>query len=345
MSRDSVGRAALWRSSELLWTRHRLQRLAGLGLAFLLLGGLSGCGTPPPARHARVRQTASPTLSPSPSPTGAAAQLPHILVIVDENRGYAATQTDCGSDNSYFCQLAAEYASVAPWYGVTHPSQPNYLALISGSTQGCTSDGCSGPYGGANLGWQLTQADIPWAAYMESMPSPCYQGDSAGEYARKHDPFVVFQDLQGSACSDHVLPYPGASGLVRALEGPAAPDFVWITPNLLDDMHDGSVAEGNAWLAANLGPVLNSTWFTQFPGTVIVTEDENDAEPGGGCCGEAQGGQVPQLVISQRARGKGAVAATGDHYGTLRTIEEAYNLPLLGGAAQAANGDLTSLFG
>ena len=286
-----------------------------------------------------------------PSPQTAAHQdaavtLPHIMVIMEENQGYAATQTGCGTNNSYFCSLASKYTSSDAWYGVSHPSQPNYTAFASGSTQGCTSDGCvgAGAYSVEDLGGQLTAKGIPWTAYMESMPSACYTGSSSGEYVLKHNPFALFSDnLPPNACN--ILPYPGATSMVSTLDGASAPDFVWITPNLIDDMHDGTVADGNTWLENNLAPVLTSTWFTGFNSTVIVTEDENDSSPSGSCCGDAAGGQIPMIVISSNAVGGGTTSIIGDHYGTLRTIEEAYGLSLLGGASNSANGDLTSLFG
>ncbi|MGH7609712.1 MAG: alkaline phosphatase family protein [Candidatus Dormibacteria bacterium] len=259
---------------------------------------------------------------------------------MEENQGYAATQENCGPSNSYFCWLATDYASVVDWYGVTHPSLPNYLAITSGDTQGCSSDDC-GSNTAANLGQQLTAADIPWVAYMESMPTACDQSD-AGEYAYKHNPFPHYSDLSAAVCQAHDLPYPPPAGLLSALDGPNPPDFVWITPNLIDDMHDGSVSQGNAWLQANLAPVLLSPWFLDYRSTVIVTEDEGS---GGSCCGGAgQGGQIPDLIISANARGKGPVAITGDHYGTLWTLEQQYQLPALG-AASAGNGNLSSLFG
>ncbi|MGC2192029.1 MAG: alkaline phosphatase family protein [Candidatus Dormiibacterota bacterium] len=326
-------------------TRIALSAIAAVLLAAGLFLGLS---------HIKSGQVVGPSQAPSSSPStssGSAAPKPvrsepHVLVIMEENQGYNATQTDCGTANSYFCQLAGEYASVVPWFGVAHPSLPNYLAVTSGSTQGCSSDTCSGPYPVDNLGDQLTVAGIPWTAYMESMPAPCYQGVSDGEYAKKHDPFVFYADLlDGPVCAAHVLPYPGPSGLLSTLNGTSPPDFVWITPNLIDDMHDGTVAEGNAWLETNLEPILSSAWFTSYRSTVIVTEDENDHEPTGSCCGDAAGGQIPELVISHRARGRGIVSLTGDQYGTLRTIEEAFGLPLLGAAADPANGDLNQLFG
>jgi hypothetical protein len=272
-------------------------------------------------------------------PTGSE---PHVLVIVEKNQGYSATESDRSRSDSYFCHLASESASIAPWYGVSHPSLPNYLTV----TQGCTSDSCSGRYSVDNLGNQLSQAGIPWTAYMESMPSACCTGLSSGEYAKKHDPYVYHADIRdGGGCVRHVLPYPGASQLVSALSEANAPDFVWITPNLIDDLHDGAVADGNAWLQPNLGPVLSSSWFADHKSTVIATEDANDAQSSGGCCGDALAGQILELVISSHARGKGIGSRTGDHYDTLRTIQETDRLPLLGAAASSANSDLTPLLG
>lgn len=252
-----------------------------------------------------------------------------------ENRGYAATLGNCSAD-PYLCSLASKFVSATAWYGVGHPSLPNYLAISSGSTQGCTSDGCATGITAPDLGGQLTAAGIPWRAYMESMPSPCYGGATSGPYARKHNPFAYYTD-DASSCRD--VPYPGSGGLIATLDSTNPPDFVWITPNLTNDMHSGSVQQGDAWLKANLAPVLGSAWFTGGNATVIVAMDENlqQSTPGGG--------QVPLIVISSDARGVGAVAIHGNHYGTLRSIEEAYGLSLLAGAQTAGNGDVVKYFG
>jgi len=257
------------------------------------------------------------------------------LLIMLENRGYAATLGSCSAD-PYFCSLASRYLSATGWYGVGHPSLPNYLAASSGSTQGCTSDGCATGIRARDLGGELTAARIPWEGYMESMPSPCYSGATAGAYARKHNPFVYYTD-NASPCHD--VPYPGSTGLVAALDSPAPPDFVWITPNLLDDMHSGSVQAGDAWLRANLAPVLASSWFLRGNATVIVTMDENNV------VGTPGGGQIPLVVISSTARGRGAIALRGNHYGTLRSIEEVFGLSLLASAQSLSDGNLVGYFG
>lgn len=251
-----------------------------------------------------------------------------------ENKGYAATLNSCAAD-PYLCSLAATYASDTNWFGVTHPSDPNYLAFDSGSTQGCAADTCYGPYGGTDLGAQLDAAGIPWDAYMESMPSACFAGPSSGNYARKHNPFVDFTDEK--TCHD--LPYPGAGALVSTLDSSTAPDFVWITPNLQDDMHDGSVQQGDAWLRANLAAVLASSWFSDGNATVMVTMDENDAQS------TPAGGQVPFVLISSRARGAGALTIHGNEYGALRSIEEVFGLRLLAGAQSPGDGDVSRYFG
>ena len=305
--------------------------------------------TPLPSLSARVTPPQTPgsirvqgPTTPRPA-TPRAGTVPHVLVVMEENKGYNATLGACSAD-PYLCSLATVYASASSWYGVTHPSQPNYVAIASGSAQGCTVDNCvgAGAYPAEDLGGQLSAAGIPWVAWMESMPSPCFTGTSSGGYVLKHNPFVPFKDNLAGSC--HIQPYPGAPSAVGTLAGPNAPDFVWISPNLTDDMHDGTVQQGDAWLKANVAPILASPWFTNFPSTVIVTMDEGDGQPNGSLTTE-QGGHVPMVVISSNAQGKGSVNLAGDHYGTQRSIEEAYGLALLGEASNPANGDLSSLFG
>src|ERR1019366_7372853 len=240
----------------------------------------SATPTPPPSST----PLPTPTPSPSPSPT-LASGTPHVLYIIEENKGYAATLGTCSAD-PYLCSLAASYTSFTDWHGVSHPLQPNYFALTSGSTQGCTSDSC-GKFNGSSLGQQLDTAGVPWAAWIESMPSPCSIGSLA---PLKHNPFESSTAL--TDCATHDTPYPGVAGAVSALTGTHAPSFVWITPNLNDDMHNGTVQQGDAWLKANLAPILASSWFTGFNSTVVVGMDEGDA---------GSTNQIPTVVISNNA--------------------------------------------
>ncbi len=300
--------------------------------------------TPAPAIDVNVVSPSKPSPSRTPRPTPAPTPTPaphstatHVLVIMEENKGYKATLGSCGAD-PYLCSLAARYMSATSWFGVSHPSEPNYVAFASGGIQGCTSDtACAvNSLSQTDLGGQLTANGVPWFGWMESMPSPCSTRNGGG-YVLKHNPFGFFKDNYVGTC--HIQPYPGVVSALRTLDGAGAPDFVWITPNLTNDMHDGSVQQGDAWLTANLAPILASPWFLDYNATVIVTMDENDAQS------SPAGGQVPTVVISSLATRKGSVATGGNEYGLLRSIEEAYRLPLLGAAASAANGDLRPWFG
>ena len=165
---------------------------------------------------------------------------------------------------------------------------------------------------------------------MKSMPSACDKND-AGGYVVKHDPFVQSTAIVG--CASHVLPYPGSSGLLAALDRGSAGDFVFITPNLTNDMHDGSVQQGDAWLKANVALVLTSPWFLRYNSTVIVTMDEGDA---------GSTSQVPTVVISSDAAGIGGVSTAINHYAVLRAIERVFGLGHLGNAASAP--DISNFF-
>jgi len=309
--------------------------------------------------------SSSPTPTPAPTTTP-----PHIMVIVEENQEYGDI---IGSSNApYINSLASTYTSATNWYAVEHNSPTDYLDLISGSDQGLGgTTKKTPPFSATNLVDELHSANIPWQAYMESMPSGCWAKGSNGLYDPIHNPFHYFTNY-GSYCtsgsSEGVVPYPGSSGLVTALDGSNPPDFVFITPNLCDDMHGSTtgsttcasdsgsqlITAGDTWLKDNLGPVLNSTWF-QNNGVLIVTWDEGTTKlglaggspPDDGSCTSPNvpecGGHIPTLVIASKAAG--SFTSGGDHYGALRGIEEAYGVGLLGHSSGTNDGDLEPAFG
>ena len=270
------------------------------------------------------------------SATAAPVPVPHVMLIVEENRSEASVIGS--SDAPYINGLANQHGLATASYGQSHPSLPNYLALLSGSTQGRTDDGTQYSFAGPTLVDQLAQQGITWRAYMEGMPSACYGGASSGEYAKKHDPFMYFRSItQNPSQCQNVVPF----GSFKAdLSSGNAADFIWVTPNLCDDGHDCSTATADSWLAANLAPVLSSPWFQQN-GVVIITWDEGSDSSG--CCSGASGGHIATIVIAANQPHHTTSAQPVDHAGTLRTVEQLYGLPLLGDAACGCSGDLTAL--
>lgn len=262
----------------------------------------------------------------------------HIMVIMEENRSY--NQVIGSASAPYINSLASKYLLATRSYSLKHDSLPNYLALTSGSYQGCGSASC-GPFSAPDIAGQLTARGTSWRAYMESMPAACSTVLNYGNYVRRHNPFVYFTDVRNHLCSQHVVPY-SLTKLRTDLNSTAPPAFTWITPNLVDDMHSASVQAGDTWLKANLPTVLASKWYAQG-GMVVITFDEGSAGDYSSMSGSSTGGggHIATLVISATSRGH--YTNTFNEYGILRALERAYGLTLLGGARNLANGDLSSV--
>jgi len=265
------------------------------------------------------------------------SQTSHVAIIVMENE--AASAVIGNSAAPYINSLARRYGLATASYAITHPSLPNYLALTSGSTQGITSDCTSCQVSASNLVDQLNTAHVSWRAYLEDYPGHCFAGAGAGGYAKKHDPFVYYDDVVRSPrrCRSLV----GFGALASDLRRGQLPRFIWVTPNLCDDMHDCSVATGDRFLARTVPPLLRELGPHGF---LILTWDEGNASSTAGCCsGAAAGGNVATIVAGPGARSGARTVTPVNHYGVLATIEEAFALPPLGAAANGANGSLRPL--
>jgi hypothetical protein len=254
----------------------------------------------------------------------------HVFIIVMENHEYGAIVGNPAA--AYINSLAASYGLATNYFAISHPSLPNYLAMVAGSTFGIASDCTQCFVTAPNIGDQVEQSGRSWKAYLEGMPSPCYLGSSAGKYAQKHNPFVYFTGLRNDPgrCAAHVVPF---SQFGVDLAG-TLPNYVWITPDMCNDMHDCSVETGDAWLRGVVPTILNSTAYRDG-GVLFITFDEGST--GAGCCGVAAGGQVVTLVISPMAKSAYRSSAAQTHYSLLRTIEDSWQLGKLGGAAAAGN--------
>jgi acid phosphatase len=255
----------------------------------------------------------------SSGPTGHAAagsdanpvpRFAHILVVVEENRSYADV---IGSPSApYINRLAADGALLTRSHGVRHPSEPNYLALFSGSTHSLTDDSCPHRYGTRNLGSQLRAHGMRFVGYAESLPGAGYLGCYAGPYARKHAPWTNFSDL------------PAALGRpMRAFptDYRKLPQLAFVIPNLDHDMHDGTVRAADTWLRNHIGGYVR--WARTHNSLLVLTWDEDDRSAGNHIPGVLVGAHVRQLRYAGHV----------DHYRLLRTLEAAYRLPALGVAA------------
>jgi hypothetical protein len=254
------------------------------------------------------------------SATVALPAFQHVVLIVFENKESSSVLGNRAAPT--FNAYARRYAKLTRYYGVTHPSLPNYLALVSGSTQGITSDCTDCVVDATSLADTIEASGRTWKTYLEGLPAPGYLGAESGLYAKKHNPFAYFRGIAGDpARRARLVPLSQLGPDVRAK---ALPSLSLVVPDLCHSMHDCSVSTGDAWLRSQVGR------FLQLPKTVVfVLFDEGKSKIRGG-------GHTAALALGKTVRPGSSFAGVTSHYGILRTIEQAWGLPLLGHSAHAA---------
>ena len=259
----------------------------------------------------------------------------HVVVVVMENKS-ASSIIGNTSQASYINGLAAQYSYASNDFAISHPSLPNYLALTGASTFGITSD-CSPaacPVNATNLMDRIESSGRSWKAYMESMPTSCATTD-AYPYAVKHNPFVYYNDIRTNAsrCQSHVVPFTQLGTDLRSAS--TTPSYSWITPNMCNDMHDCSIATGDAWLRTQIPAILSSPAFTTQNSVLLLTWDEDDSS----------GNNRVDLVVAGPNAVRGQVSAVSyNHYSILSTVESAWGVAALNANDSSAT-TLASFFG
>jgi phosphatidylinositol-3-phosphatase len=286
-------------------------------LAVLLAAcGTGGTAPAPAASSSTPAHTAVTPATQTSSPArGTALPGPpaHTVIVLEENHGYGEV---IGSPQApYLNQLARQGALFTDSHAITHPSEPNYLALFSGSTQGVTDDSCPHSFAQPNLAAELIAAGQTFAGYAEDLPATGSPVCSAGQYARKHVPWTNFSNVPAVDSK----PF----GAFPAGRYTQLPTVSFVIPNLCNDMHDCPVSSGDSWLRAHISGY--ASWAMTHHSLLIITWDENDGSPGN---------QIPTIFTGQPVH-SGRSAEPITHYSVLRTLEDLYRLPLTGHAATA----------
>jgi phospholipase C len=282
-----------------------------------------------------------------PVPNGVLPHFTHVFVIMLENRGYAQI---IGNPHAPYLNHLATTAGLATKYtGVAHPSQPNYLAAISGSTFGVHDDN-DVTLRKPNLVDQLEQHGMTWKAYMQSISqcaSPLDSFCGNGRYVRKHNPFVSFADIQSNP--NRMGQIVDTSAFATDLASGQVASFVWISPDQCHDMHglalpsndpcsglnpDTLTAQGDAFAQTTVEEIMRSSAWSNAagPSVIFITWDESEgtSEDNAGCCGVASGGgHVVMIAISQASLGAHTTTVAYNHYSLLATIQQSWSLGCL----------------
>ena len=235
----------------------------------------------------------------------------HIVIVIEENKAF--DQIIGNSDAPFINELSKRGTLFTQSYGVAHPSQPNYLALFSGSTYAISNDACPLILSGDNLAGSLLEKGKSFVSYAESMPQTAFAGCSYGAYARKHNPVTNWKELQ-------VLTQPFSA---FPQDYNRLPTVAFVIPDLRNDMHDGSIVQGDAWLAKNIEPYAQ--WAMTHNSLLIITWDEDN--------GQANN-HIATIFVGPMVK-PGQSAQLLNHYHMLRTIEEMLGLPFIGNSAKA----------
>lgn len=247
-----------------------------------------------------------------------AGQLPHpdhVIVVIEENRGYSQIM-DMRNSNSYIHALARRGVLFTKSYGVTHPSQPNYLALFSGSTQGVTSNACPHTFDSGNLASSLLDKGLSFVSYAESLPTAGSDICWSGTYQRKHNPAVNWQGTRLPAeLNRRFADFPNDFSRL--------PTVSFVIPDQNNDMHDGSFETADEWLKRHIDPYVE--WAMKHNSLLILTWDEDNGREDNRIVTLLVGPMVKKESSNQRI----------NHYNVLRTLLDFYDLPMLGASRDA----------
>lgn len=264
---------------------------------------------------------------------------PHVFMIMMENLG---TDHLLGNSNApYSNSLIGRYGFASRYYAITHPSLPNYMALIAGDDFGI-NDGQTALLHTSTLVDAMERKHLTWKAYMESLPHPGFTDVAAptpiGPYARKHDPFMLIENIVNNpARRNRVVP---ASQLTPDLKSGHVPNLSFISPDLCHDMHgisgEGSpcpgdhatwMRSGDTYLSHLVPRIMHSPAWTSRS-IIFIVWDESDSS-NESCCGFSRGGgRVPAIVIAPGMRHHTSKVPY-NHYSLLRTLQSIWKLPCL----------------
>lgn len=310
-----------------------------LGFVLLtLVGGAVGTH-PSPAPGASTAAGSAGSGFPTP--------IRHVIVVFMEN----APRTAVENQGPFEVSLEKTYASATHYYAVCHPSTGNYLSATSGQPLHCGTDGYT-PYAVNNIAHLVAGANLTWKGYAESMPKAC-DTTTSGVYAVRHNPLVYYSDL-GSGCAANDVPFTSWNP-----NSATQANYIWVTPNTLDDGHDTNVSYGDAWLKvffqggsysgsdlSNWPGIENEPWFSST--VVFVTYDEGavsyPSSSGYTVSGVTSsfcqskgvgtlsvcGNNVYFSAVSPYTQGVGIYSSDSSHYNLLGTTEWLLGLPCTG---------------
>jgi hypothetical protein len=349
-----------------------LRRLRRFRMFTAVMAALAGAAILGPAA---ATAATTPTPAPATAPATASSAMPkynHVFYVTEENHGFDQIIGNPAAPT--INALAKAYGYASQYYGIGHPSGPNYVAMLGGGTFGVGSDN---PYwlfhvNQPSLMSQMDKTGLSWKGYFQGMPYAGYRGycypvrclgvpDSDTLYIAKHNGMAYFHSVNSSATE--MAKMQPLANLGTDLASGHVPNFSYIMPDECSDMHGAPpvcadsgnpgdaddnwlVSNADSFLARTVSQITKSRGWTQGNNAIVVNFDEGDNGDNSGCCGSTTGGGHALTVVVTNRGPRHAVDPTpSNHYSLLSTIQHAFGLGCLAATCDTANiKPLTSLF-
>ncbi len=314
--------------------REKRSIVAALSVLASLTFALTGFGpilpkpkpSPKPSPTPTIKPSPSPTVKPSPTPSptptqaGQVPDLRKVMIVLLENESQ-----ESAVKQPFLASLLTKSGVADNYHGLTHPSEPNYVGLASGSTHGIKDDGVYN-LDGRSLADLLEARGLTWKTYAEDYPGNCFAGSSKAQYMRKHNPFISFKNISGDSkrcakiVNSKVMDADIASGTL--------PNFSFYIPNDDNNGHDTGVAFADKWLKSRFEKLLADPRFAKDM-TFIVTFDESS--------GSSSTNHIYAIFTGEQVRAGSVTNVRYNHYDLLRTVEDGFGIGTLGLNDQAGN--------
>ena len=236
-----------------------------------------------------------------------AQHVSHVVIVMEENHGYS--QVIGSSAMPYLNSLASKYGLATNYYSDAHPSLPNYFMLTVGNKI-ASNDSYTGTITGNNIVRQLLLAGKTWKVYAEELPYAGYTGGDHLNYVKHHNPFAYITDVVNSSVEKlNIVPF---TQFHTDLASNALPNYSFVVPDILDDAHSASLAQADAWLKTNIGPLLSNSEFRSSGVLIVVFDEALDSDTRHG------GGHVAMVVAGPNAVPGGRYAGLAQHESLLK---------------------------
>jgi phosphatidylinositol-3-phosphatase len=295
-------------------------------LALLLAGVQLGCGGG----------------ASDPPPTNKVPVVAHVFVLVEENHSYNSIIGN--SAMPFTNSLAQQYSLATQYYANRHNSLPNYFMLTVGDLV-TTDDTFTGKVTTDNVVRAITAAGKSWKVYADSLPNVGYLGPTVVPYGKDHNPFTYFSDvLNNSSQAANVVPF---TQLATDMQNGTLPGYAMIVPDFANDGHDcpneasnctdtDKLAHIDSWIQTNVGPLINSSAFSDS--VLIYTWDESSIDDMAN-----GGGHIPTILIGSQVRRGFQSKTLYQHQSVLRLSMELLGIKDMPGAAASAT-DMNEFF-